>query len=132
MHEVAAIQGVISSIVEAMHQAGGERVTSVHLLLGASGHLSEETARQHFAMLAVGTPVEHAELAIDWAPANYQCFSCGQRFEVTEIVEPVSCPACDGIALEVAHQEVCYACEIEVVTSTSDPVDTSSAVAKGA
>ena len=131
MHEVAAIKGVISSIVDAMHQAGGERVTLVRLSLGASGHLREEAARQHFAMLAVGTPAENAEVIIGWVLAVYQCFSCGHRFEVIEIVEPVSCPECDGIALEVAHQDVCSASEIEVVTSTGDPLDTSSTVAKG-
>ena len=132
MHEVAAIQGVISSIVEAMHQAGGERVTLVRLSLGASGHLSEEAVRQHFAMLAVGTPAEHAELLISWVPAVYQCFCCGQRFEVIEVVEPVSCPDCDGVALELAHHEVCYASEIEVVTSTGELPGMSLTVAKGA
>ena len=132
MHEVAAIKGAISSIVDAMHQAGGERVTSVYLMLGASGHLSEEAVRQHFTLLAAGTPAEHAVLFISWVPAVYQCFSCGQRFEVTEVVEPVSCPECDGIALEVTHQEVCYASAIEVVTSTGDPLGMSSMVAKGA
>jgi hydrogenase nickel incorporation protein HypA/HybF len=130
MHEVAAIHGVISSIVDAMHQAGGERVTSVHLLLGASGHLSEEAVRQHFAILSAGTPAEHAELVIGWVPAVYQCLSCGQRFEVTEVVEPVSCPDCDGIALEVAHQDVCYASEIEVLNS-GDPPDMASTAARG-
>ena len=109
-------EGVITSIVDTMRQAGGERVTCVHLSLGASGHLTEEAARQHFAMLATGTPVEQAELIISWVPAVYQCFSCGQRFEVIAVTEPVGCPRCDGIALEVAHQDLCYASEIEVLT----------------
>ena len=114
MHEVAAIQGVVSSIIETMQRAGGERITSVHLLLGASGHLSEEAVHQHFAVLSVGTPAENAELVISWVPAEYQCFSCGKRFDVVEVTEPVSCPECDGIALEVAHQDVCYASEIKI------------------
>ena len=121
MHEVAAIQGAVSTIIETMHRAGGERITSVHLLLGASGHLTEESARQHFAMLSVGTPAEGAELVISWVPAEYQCFSCGKRFDVVEVTEPVSCPDCDRIALEVTHRDLCYASEIKVLTSDPAP-----------
>ncbi len=114
MHEIAVMQGTISTIVGTMRQAGGDRITSVHLSLGASSHMSEESARQHFDMLAAGTPAENAELIIMWLPATYQCFSCGQRFEVIEVTETVSCPHCDSVALEVDHQDLCYASEIKI------------------
>jgi hydrogenase nickel insertion protein HypA len=132
MHEVAAIQGVVSTIIETMHQAGGERITSVHLVLGASTHLSEESARQHFALLSAGTAAEHVELVITWVPAEYQCFSCGKRFDVVEVTEPVSCPDCDGIALEVAHQDLCYASEIKIETRDTRISDRPSMAVEGA
>ncbi len=49
-----------------------------------------------------------------WLPETYQCFSCGQRFEVIEIKETLSCSRCNSVALEVAHRELCYASEIEI------------------
>ena len=115
-----------------MHQAGGDCITSVHLSLGASSHMTEESARQHFAMLAVGTPAENAELIIQWLPAIYQCFSCGERFEVIEVAETVSCPHCDSVALEVAHQDLCYASEIKIEALTAPNSEVPPIAVKGA
>ncbi len=114
MHEVAAIQGVVSSILETLQQKGGTRVIAVQLVLGTSGHFSEEAARQHFAMLAAGTPAENAALEITWLPATYQCFSCLHRFESGQVAEPMTCPRCGDIALETGHQDACYASAIEM------------------
>jgi hydrogenase nickel incorporation protein HypA/HybF len=114
MHEVAAMQGVVSTILEAMRQAGGSRITQVQLKLGASGHLTEEAARQHFAVLAAGTPAQDAALEITWLAAAYQCFSCLHRFERCEPTAQVTCPRCGAVALEVGHQNVCAVSAIDV------------------
>jgi len=114
MHEVAAMRGVVKTILAYMEAAGGTRVTSVALVLGASGHLTEEAARQHFAVFAEGTPAEGADLDFTWLPATYQCFDCLHRFESGELAATVSCPTCGGVALDIAHQDVCYALAIDI------------------
>ncbi len=120
MHEVAAMRGVVTSALEAMRAAGATRVVGTHLLLGASGHLSEEAARQHFATLAKGTPAEGAALTFTWLPATYQCVDCLHRFESAAPAESVACPDCGGVALEIAHQDTCALVSIDV-TAEADP-----------
>lgn len=119
MHEVAAMQGVVSTILESMRQAGGSRITHVQLLLGASGHFTEEAARQHFEALTAGTPAEGASLEISWLPATFQCFSCLHRFESPQPAEQVTCPLCGDLVLEIDHQDACYASDIEVAFDES-------------
>ncbi len=114
MHEVAAMRGVVGTILERTREAGAARVTRVRLMLGASGHLTEDAARQHFAVLAADTPASDADLDIEWLPATYQCFDCLQRFESAQPPAEVVCPACGGLALEIGHQDVCYVSEIDV------------------
>jgi hydrogenase nickel incorporation protein HypA/HybF len=114
MHEVAAMQGAVRTILEQMQQAGGSRVTTVELILGASGHFTEEAARQHFAVLTTDTPAEGAALEIFWLPATFQCFSCLHRFESCELIELVRCPQCGDLALEIEHQDACYVSAIDV------------------
>jgi hydrogenase nickel incorporation protein HypA/HybF len=114
MHEVAAMRGAVSAVLARMRDEGASRVTRVTLVLGVSGHLTEDAARQHFAVLAKGTPAEHAQLDISWLPATYQCFDCLHRFTSTQPPDAVLCPECDGLALEVAHCDECYVSEIEV------------------
>ena len=114
MHEGAAMQGVVQTVLETMEQAGGSRVTRVQLVVGASGHFTEEAARQHFETLAAGTPAEGALLDIAWLPGTFQCFACLHRFERCQQALQVTCPRCGEIALETGHQDACYVSAIEV------------------
>ena len=114
MHEIAAMQGAVSDVLDALKRSGGRKITSVYLTLGASGHLTEEAARQHFAALAQGTPAAGAELIFTWLPATYQCFSCLNQFESLAPADDVVCPECGGVALETAHQDVCWVEAIDV------------------
>jgi hydrogenase nickel insertion protein HypA len=124
MHEVAAMRAVVTTVLEHMQQAGGSRVTGVELVLGASGHLTEEAARQHFTVFAAGTPAAAATVSISWLPATYQCFECLHRFRSTLPTAEVVCPLCGAVALEIAHEDVCSVRSIDV---TCDEEDTPSA-----
>jgi hydrogenase nickel incorporation protein HypA/HybF len=114
MHEIAAMQQTIRTVLACMQQAGASRVTHVQLALGVCGHLTAEAAHQSFEMLIKGTPIEGASLAIQWLPARYQCLSCWHHFESGEPGEQALCPQCSEVALEVAHQEICAVRSIDV------------------
>jgi Zn finger protein HypA/HybF involved in hydrogenase expression len=129
MHEIAAMQGAVSDVLDALKRSGGRKVTHVYLTLGASGHLTEEAARQHFAALAQGTSAEGAELIFTWLPATYQCFSCLNQFESLAPADAVACPECGGVALETAHQDVCWVEAIDVDGGDEGEVAHASALA---
>jgi hydrogenase nickel incorporation protein HypA/HybF len=114
MHEIAAMQGIVRTVLECMRQAGASRVTNVQLVLGASGHFTSDAAYQHFEALTKGTPIEDASLTIQWLPAQYQCFFCLHRFESSEPSNQVACPKCGELALEVGHQDVCSVSAIDI------------------
>ena len=115
MHEVAAMQGVVRTVLENLQKAGGQRVTNVQLVLGASSHFTADAAYQLFEALVKGTPAEDASLTIEWVPATYQCFSCLYRFESSEPSARVICPMCGELALEVVHLDTCYVSAIDVI-----------------
>jgi hydrogenase nickel incorporation protein HypA/HybF len=123
MHEVAAMQGVVQTILAHMRQTGGSRITTVELMLGACGHFTEEVARQHFAVLTTGTPAEGAVLEMFWLPATFQCFSCLHRFECCERAEQVICPQCGDLALEIEHRDACYVSTIDVAIDGEERED---------
>lgn len=125
MHELAATRGVLATALEQMHDAGASRVTALELTIGASGHLSEDAVRQHFVLLAQGTPAEGAALTFVWLPATYQCFACLHRFTSAAPAPQIACPVCVGVALEVEHQEVYYVSTIEVAFASDEIAATS-------
>src|SRR5262249_17589404 len=120
MHELAAVRGAVQTALEWMRAAGAARVTRVHLVLGASGHSSEDAVQQHFALCARDTPAAGAQLDISWEPATSQCFECLDRFSSLEPPEMVHCPHCGGLALEDAHSDACYVAEIGVNNELQD------------
>jgi len=115
MHEGAVMQGVVQTILASMEHAGASRVTNVQLVLGVSGHFTEEAVRQYFQVLTQDTPIAGATLALSWLPATYQCLSCQQRFE--SISPTATCPHCGDVALEISHQDECSIRSIEVVSA---------------
>jgi Zn finger protein HypA/HybF involved in hydrogenase expression len=117
MHEAAMMRGAVQEALGQMPAADGTQITRVVLVLGASGHFTEDVARQHFALNALATPAEDAVLEIEWLPATYSCFACLHTFASVLPAEAVTCPACGGVALEVGHADVCYIREIEVEKS---------------
>jgi Zn finger protein HypA/HybF involved in hydrogenase expression len=126
MHEVAAMRGAVAAALDAMRAEGAARITRVYLVLGASGHLTEDAALQHMAVFAAGTPLADAEVEVSWLPATYQCFTCLHHFESALPTEEVTCPMCGGSALEIEHRDVCYVAAIDVADDLSDSADTAS------
>ncbi len=114
MHEAAMMQGAVQEALAQMHAVGGMRITRVVLALGASGHFTEDVARQHFAVNTLATSAEDAALEIEWLPASYSCIQCLHTFKSAESPDTVTCPECGGITLEIGHVDVCYIREIEV------------------
>lgn len=114
MHEAAMMRGAIHSALAHLRAAGGTRIARVVLVIGASDHLTEDVARQHFAINAQGTPAESATLDIEWLPATYRCFSCLHTFSSIQPSEATKCPACGGVALEIGHSDACYISEIYI------------------
>ncbi len=118
------MRGAVTAVLTHMEQAGASRVTAVDLVIGVSGHLSEDAARQYFTLFTAGTPAEKASLSVSWLPATYQCFACLHRFAVYKPDASPSCPLCGGVTLEVEHQDACYVHSIDV--AFDDETDTAS------
>jgi len=108
MAEVTAMQVAVALALARLSQLDQPQVVSVELAVGVSGHISEAALRQEFALYAAGTPLQHAELHIVWAPTRYQCFDCLCQFTSSAAPEDARCPECGGIALEIDHDESCY------------------------
>ena len=115
MREVAVMRSAVKAVLEELRRSGATRVTGVRLLLSASDDLSEEAARQLFAILAANTPAEAATLSISRLPATYTCLKCEQQFTSSRPGNAVTCPVCRGGVLALAHKDRCYVSGIDVV-----------------
>jgi hydrogenase nickel incorporation protein HypA/HybF len=64
MHETSLIRDIVAKIESVAKEAGGGRVTSVSVKLGALCHCSPDHFREHWVEEAAGSVAEKAELVI--------------------------------------------------------------------
>ena len=108
MHELSITRSVVAIVTEAAH---GRRVRRVSLEIGALSAIVPDSVRFCFDVVAAGTPLEGAELAIRTVPAAARCRACGTRFEATS---PIAICACGSREVTLSGGEELKVLSIEV------------------
>jgi Zn finger protein HypA/HybF involved in hydrogenase expression len=104
MHEYAFMQEVINSILAQIPEASSH-IIEVILKVGVFEVHSEAAARQAFAVLARGTPLERSRLTLTLIPPRCECRFCGYAAPFVighhhhhEPLPVAECPQCRTLA----------------------------------
>jgi hydrogenase nickel incorporation protein HypA/HybF len=118
MHEVGIVKGIVDTAVNTADEHGAQRVTGMSVVLGQFTHVTEESFRFHFGIMAEGTTAERARLEIRVEPGRILCFDCGAQNPAP--VEPV-CPDCGSVRVQRSGGDQCFLESIEVDDSLRPP-----------
>jgi hydrogenase nickel incorporation protein HypA/HybF len=94
MHEMAIMDGMFKLINQQVEEHQLQKVTKVKIVVGVMSGVVPESLQMCFKIMAAGTPCEGAELEIEQAPLKAHCSSCGEEYEVKNMV--LLCPFCGG------------------------------------
>jgi len=100
MHELAIAQSMFEI---ARRHAGGRHVTRVDVRVGHLRQVVPTSLTFAFELVAQGTELEGAQLAIEHVPAAGVCRDCGSAIELPDF--PLICTACGGLDLDVTAGE---------------------------
>ncbi len=100
MHELSIADAVVQ--IAARH-AAGRRVTRVEVKVGHLRQVVPDSLAFAFALVADGTVVEGAELALEEVPAAGRCRACGKESVLERF--PLRCAVCGGLDIEVVRGE---------------------------
>jgi hydrogenase nickel incorporation protein HypA/HybF len=93
MHELAIAEALIEQVQREVHRAGQKgRVMKVELSIGRLTGVHCDSLKFALELLAPGTLVEQAEIAMRQPKAQCACNDCGHRSEIDDLV--VYCPHC--------------------------------------
>jgi hydrogenase nickel incorporation protein HypA/HybF len=98
VHELSIADAVVA--IAAAH-AGERRVTKVEVRVGHLRQVVPSALALAFELVAEGTVVEGAELAIEPVPAAVACRNCGSESEVSGF--PLACLACGSLDVGVVR-----------------------------
>ena len=100
MHELAIADSVVRI---ARAHAHGRRVAKVELKVGHLRQVVPSALEFSFGLVAEGTELEGAELAMEVVPAGGRCRTCGFDGPLPQF--PLQCQACGGFDVEVLRGE---------------------------
>jgi hydrogenase nickel incorporation protein HypA/HybF len=100
MHELAIADSVVRI---ACAHAAGRKVRRVELKVGHLRQVVPSALEFSFGLVAEGTELEGAELAIEVVPAGGRCRACGSDGPLPQF--PLQCRACGGFDVEVLRGE---------------------------
>jgi hydrogenase nickel incorporation protein HypA/HybF len=115
MHELSIAQAVVDV---ALRHAGDRRVTKVELKVGHLRQVVPSALEFAFELVAAGTVLEHAELAIEDVRARGHCRACG----VETVMEafPLQCSRCGDLNLELLAGDELLVDSLEVETESAE------------
>ncbi|HEY4760377.1 MAG TPA: hydrogenase maturation nickel metallochaperone HypA [Thermoguttaceae bacterium] len=114
MHELSIVEALIEQVQREVHRVGHRgRILRIELNIGRLSGVNCDSVRFAFDLLAPGTPVEGAELAILVPRAACQCQACNARIEIDDLV--FQCPKCssDAITIEGGRDLLLQSIEVE-------------------
>jgi hydrogenase nickel incorporation protein HypA/HybF len=112
MHELALAEAVVSI---AERHAEGRRVARVELAVGRLRQVVVDSLAFSFELVAMGTPVEGAELVVDEVPIVIACDRCGAETEVDAF--PLACGRCGSFEVLVRTGEEFHVVALELEES---------------
>ena len=100
MHELALAEAIVSI---AMRHAHGRRVTRVEVEIGRLRQVVPDALAFGFELVAQGTALDGAELALEEIPVRIACRVCAAECEADDF--PFACRACGSLDVVVVDGE---------------------------
>ena len=100
MHELSIAQAIVDV---AQRHARGRRVVKVEVRVGHLRQVVPDSLHFAFELVAQGTALDGAELAIAHVPAAGRCRDCGAESVMEGF--PLRCVRCGGLDVEVCAGE---------------------------
>jgi hydrogenase nickel incorporation protein HypA/HybF len=80
MHELSVTQSLLDL---ALRHAGGQRITDIHMEVGAMAGVVATSVEFYFEHLSQGSLAEGARLHFEAVPLKIVCQACGQALDLT-------------------------------------------------
>ena len=101
MHELSIVEALIDQVGRELDCAGQPgRVVRLELGIGRLSGVNCESVRLAFGLLAPGSRIENAEIAIQQPKALCVCRACGARVEIDDLA--AQCPRCASGEIVIA------------------------------
>jgi hydrogenase nickel incorporation protein HypA/HybF len=99
MHELAVTQSILDLALQHANQAGADQVTDIYIVIGKLSSIVDDSVQFYWELIAKDTICEKARLHFERIPANLECLSCGEHYQLAD--ELIPCPKCNSTNIKI-------------------------------
>jgi len=112
MHEYSVTKSLINLVIEEANKVGAKKITEIRLVIGDLSTILDESVQMYFDIISEGTIAEGSKLVFKRIPAEFQCKSCGNKYNKPK--KGFDCPYCGGLGTLTNVGKEFYVDSIEV------------------
>ena len=114
MHELAVTKQILSLALHHAQEANAQRVTDLHLKIGALSTIIDDSVQFYWDMISRDTLCQGATLHFLRSPARLLCYDCQQEYTLES--ELTACPNCDSIRVHIVSGQEFQLTSIDIET----------------
>jgi len=122
MHEISVMTQLVKAILEKLKEYDFKGVSEVDISVGELAFLAEDQLRFAFEILTENTPLQGAELKIEYSRSIVRCENCGYEGPLSveddpkyHIAMPIfACPRCNS-PVEVIKGRECEVTNVKLI-----------------
>ena len=122
MHEISVMTQLVKAILEKLKEYDFKGVSEVDISVGELAFLAEDQLRFAFEILTENTPLQGAELKIEYSRSIVRCENCGYEGPLRveddpkyHIATPIfACPECNS-PVEVIKGRECEVTNVKLI-----------------
>ena len=114
MHELSVTENILEVVLKHAQQAQARQVVNIHLVIGQLASIVDDSVQFYWDMIARDTIAEMACLHFRRIPAEFECLSCGHRFQLGD--GDWLCNQCGNAQLKIIAGEEFFIESIDVET----------------
>ncbi len=112
MHEMGIATEVTKIAVEEVEQAGGGKVSAIHMTIGRWSGVDVESLRFALGIVMEDSILKGAKINITSVEPTFHCAECDKEFIVEGRLDP--CPYCESLTAEMVAGDEMLLSEIDL------------------
>ncbi|MEM3382918.1 MAG: hydrogenase/urease maturation nickel metallochaperone HypA [Nitrososphaerales archaeon] len=89
MHELTLVEGIISYILDIVHEKGGH-VVSFKVVIGEFAQFDKNLIKDLLLELVKGTELENSKVMVEIEKAVVTCLCCNSKWGMDELLKPLN------------------------------------------
>jgi hydrogenase nickel incorporation protein HypA/HybF len=114
MHELSVTESILEIALRHARDADAKQIVQINLVVGQLASIVDDSVQFYWEIIAKDSIAEHARLNFRRIPAEFECRSCGHRFNMDG--DDLFCSHCGSVEIKITAGDEFFIEAIDIET----------------